>query len=145
MLQQAALLPLLRMCRQACWWVEVETAGTIGPTIDFVHLVDRFNVSPKLANSGNELGDRYRPRVLDRFQDSGKAIWKFVVEEETDLDEIEQLVQRHRLSPVYVMPEGITAATIARRSTSLAQEVLARGWNLTTRLHILLYGNHRGV
>jgi len=62
-----------------------------------------------------------------------------------DLDEIGELVARHGLAPVYVMPEGTTAEVVTERSRRLADAVLARGWNLTTRLHVLLYGNRRGV
>jgi hypothetical protein len=43
------------------------------------------------------------------------------------------------------MPEGITAKGINYTAQELAEEVLRRGWHLTTRLQILLYGNRRGV
>ena len=35
--------------------------------------------------------------------------------------------------------------TLERRSVALADDVIKRGWNLTTRLHILLWGDKRGV
>lgn len=145
MLQQRQLVPLLRRAVDAGWWIEVETAGTIGPDSEFAALVGRFNVSPKLENSGNSAAQRYKPMALDTLQTSGKATWKFVAQSVADLDEIGHLVDRHRLTPVYVMPEGITADVIASRSHDLTDAVLARGWNLTTRLHVLLYGNRRGV
>ena len=145
MLQQHQLVPLLERAATAGWWVEMETAGTIAPELALLPLVSRFNVSPKVENSGNDLGDRYQPAALDALQSSGKAAWKFVVESPDDLDEISELVHRHRLSPIYVMPEGIRPDVITSRSQDLAESVLARGWNLTTRLHILLYGNRRGV
>jgi organic radical activating enzyme len=145
MLQQRQLVPLLRRAGSAGWWVEIETAGTIGPDPEFTAMVRRFNVSPKLENSGNSIAQRYKPMALDALQASGKAAWKFVVQSVADLDEIGDLVERHCLGPVYVMPEGITADVIARRSHDLVDAVLARGWNLTTRLHVLLYGNRRGI
>jgi hypothetical protein len=43
------------------------------------------------------------------------------------------------------MPEGVHADVVVNRSKALVEAVLARGWNLTTRLHVLLYGNRRGV
>ena len=43
------------------------------------------------------------------------------------------------------MPEGTDAATLEKRSALLADEVVRRGWNLTPRLHIMLWGNRRGV
>jgi predicted dehydrogenase len=41
-------------------------------------------------------------------------------------------------------PEATDAATLVARSQRLAEPVLARGWNLTTRLHVLLWGDERG-
>ena len=145
LLQQRRLLPLLVALRSRDLRVEVETAGTIAPAADVVACVAQFNVSPKLANSGNVESRRYRPAALDALQATGKAAWKFVAVSAEDLDELGELVARHGLAPVYVMPEGTTAEVIAERSRRLADAVLARGWNLTTRLHVLLYGNRRGV
>jgi 7-cyano-7-deazaguanosine (preQ0) biosynthesis protein QueE len=145
LLQQDRLSGLLVKARTAAWWVELETAGTIAPIPDLVRLVDRFNVSPKLENSANVLKQRYVPKVLDAFQATGKVAWKFVAMDENDLDEIAALVDRHRLAPVYVMPEGVTAEAVTHHAQAITEGVLGRGWNLTTRLHILLYGNRRGV
>jgi organic radical activating enzyme len=43
------------------------------------------------------------------------------------------------------MPEGTDPAAVGERLRQLAPDVLARGWNLTPRLHILLWGDRRGV
>jgi 7-carboxy-7-deazaguanine synthase len=145
LLQQRRLLPLLQRVAARGVRIEVETAGTVAP-LDAVHdAVAQFNVSPKLSNSGNAVQRRYRPVVLDALQAGGRSVWKFVAVSVADLDEIESLVQRHQLAPVYVMPEGTSAEVVLARSRELADAVLARGWNLTSRLHVLLYGNRRGV
>lgn len=145
LLQQPALVPLLRRCREAAWRVEIETAGTIAPLRELAAQVDQFNVSLKLSNSGNAVADRHRPDSVEALAATGKAIWKFVATDPEDLDDVAGLVSRHGLHPVYIMPEGITADTILLSSQRLAEPVLARGWNLTTRLHVLIYGNRRGV
>jgi len=145
LLQQDSLIPLLELCRRAGWRIEVETAGTVTPLSRLAELVDQFNVSPKLTNSGNLLSHRHRPEAIEALAAGGKAIWKFVVVEVTDLEEVGQFVDRHDLRPVYVMPEGVEADVVVNRSKALVEPVLARGWNLTTRLHVLLYGNRRGV
>lgn len=145
LLQQRALTPLLRECADRGLRIEVETAGTIAPLEAITQDVSQFNVSPKLANSGNPLAKRFRPAAVDSLQGTGKAIWKFVVTQLSDLQEVDDLVAQHHLFPVYVMPEGTDAHTVLARSRELADPVLARGWNLTSRLHILLYGNRRGV
>jgi organic radical activating enzyme len=83
--------------------------------------------------------------VLTRFADMG-ATFKFVVVEPTDLDEVDQIARRVGIAPakLWIMPEGTTAKTIAARTAAIADDVLARGWNLTTRLHVLAWGDKRG-
>ena len=143
LLQQRELEPLARELKQIGKRIEVETAGTIAPRLG--DLVDQWNVSPKLANSGNPLDRRYKPDVLRAFEATGRAVFKFVACEVADLDEIAATVDECGLTDIWVMPEGTDAATLEKRSASLADAVVARGWNLTTRLHILLWGNRRGV
>lgn len=145
LLQQRRLVPLLQRLAGRGMRIEVETAGTVSPSAELVEAVAQFNVSPKLENSGNAPSRRYRPAALDDLQATGRAVWKFVAVDPADLEEIGVLVQRHRLAPVYVMPEGTSAEAVIARSRALAEAVLARGWSLTSRLHVLLYGNRRGV
>jgi 7-cyano-7-deazaguanosine (preQ0) biosynthesis protein QueE len=144
MLQQSHLPPLLAAAGERGWRVEVETAGTIAPT-EAVAAVDEFNVSPKLASSGNPIDRRYKPEVLRAFEATGRAAFKFVACSERDLDEIAVIVDECSLSDVWVMPEGTDAATVTERARELAPAVLDHGWNLTTRLHVLLWGDRRGV
>ena len=112
---------------------------------DLAAFVDQWNVSPKLANSGNPPERRYKPDVLRAFQATGRAIFKFVVCERSDLDEVEGIVGECGLTDVWIMPEGTSAETLLRRSAELADDVVKRGWNLSSRLHILLWGDRRGV
>jgi 7-cyano-7-deazaguanosine (preQ0) biosynthesis protein QueE len=143
LLQQRRLEPLLRALGQRGLRVEIETAGTIAPTV--LDLVDQWNVSPKLANSGNRLERRYKPEVLRVFEATGCAVFKFVACEVADLDEVAAIVDDCKLTDVWVMPEGTDASTLERRTQALGDAVIARGWNLTTRLHILTWGDTRGV
>jgi 7-carboxy-7-deazaguanine synthase len=144
LLQQRALVPLLQGCQQRGWRIEVETNGTLRPSVA-VPLVHQWNVSPKLANSGLAVDHRYRPSVLRAFEATGRAVFKFVVTRPAELDEVQTIVDECGLSNVYVMPEGTDAATVTGRLKELAEPVLARGWNLTPRLHILIWGDRRGV
>ena len=145
LLQQSHLPPLLRPLRERGIDVEIETAGTLAPTAEVVELVTRFNVSPKLASSGNELHRRLKPDVLRAFQETGRAVFKFVAIDEVDLDEIGRIVEEHGLTDVWVMPEGTDADAIILGGRVLADRVQERGWNFTTRLHVLLWGDRRGV
>jgi 7-carboxy-7-deazaguanine synthase len=144
LLQQRRLGVLLEGCRERGWRVEVETNGTIAPTVAG-DLVSQWNVSPKLANSGVPLAKRYRPEVLRTFEATGRAVFKFVVTDPAELDEIQAMVDHCRLSGVWVMPEGTDADTVITGLRALAEPVMARGWHLTPRLHILAWGDRRGV
>jgi 7-cyano-7-deazaguanosine (preQ0) biosynthesis protein QueE len=144
LLQQRRLAPLVEGCRQRGWSVEVETNGTIRPALP-PGLVSRWNVSPKLANSDLPGWRRLHPDVLAAFEATGCAVFKFVVASAAELDEVGEIVGSCGLSTVYVMPEGTDAAVLAGRMRELGAAVQARGWMLTTRLHILLWGDRRGV
>ena len=144
LLQQRRLEPLLEAAAARGWAVEVETNGTLAPTPATVALVERFNVSPKTSNSGVAAERAIVPDALAALVASGKAAFKFVATGTEDLDEIASVVAAHELSPVYVMPEGTDAATVTDRGRALADAVGRRGWHLTTRLHVLLWGDERG-
>jgi 7-carboxy-7-deazaguanine synthase len=42
------------------------------------------------------------------------------------------------------MPEGVPAEKVLAGMRQLADEVLSRGWHLTSRMHVLLWGDARG-
>jgi 7-cyano-7-deazaguanosine (preQ0) biosynthesis protein QueE len=145
LLQQRALAQLIGSCRARGWRVEVETAGTLAPIPALTEAVGQWNVSPKLANSGVAVERRRKPDVLRALQATDRAAFKFVVTQPTDLEEVDQLVTECGLRNVWIMPEGTDAVTVVARLQELADPVLARGWNLTPRLHILIWGDRRGV
>jgi organic radical activating enzyme len=128
------------------WDIEIETNGTIPPTQT---LADKcqFNVSPKLENSGNALNRRYKPEVLSQFNELPNTTFKFVVKSERDLDEISQLVEDCSLDPskIIIMPEGTTDDDIKTHALEVVEGVKERGWRLTPRLHVLLWGDKRGI
>ncbi len=130
--------------------VEIETNGTIDPRLlvegvndDRPGSVDIiFNVSPKLLHSGNGPTDERWLRVYSAYD----SRFKFVCQNVSDLEEVASIVERNRIpkSQVWIMPEGREAGPINRTAHELADEVLKREWNLTTRLHVLLWGDKRG-
>jgi 7-carboxy-7-deazaguanine synthase len=144
LLQQRRLIPLLEGCAARSWPVEIETNGTIVPDGRVVELVAQWNVSPKLTNSGVPYDKRVRRDALAAFRATGRAAFKFVVSDPADLVEVAELAGAHSLEPVWIMPEGTDPSTLLERARQLADPVLARGWNLTPRLHVLLWGDQRG-
>jgi organic radical activating enzyme len=143
MLQQRNLKELTTLLHRAGWHTEMETAGTLKPTS--TELVKQYNVSPKLANSGNPLYKRYKPDALRVLAESRRAVFKFVVSALPDFDEIDRLVDILKLYPVYIMPEGIDAGLLKERLQMIAESTVARGYYLSQRLHIEVHGVKRGV
>ena len=128
------------------WKVEVETNGTIAPSPELAS-VCQFNVSPKLANSGNSLNRRYKPDVLRKFNSLADANFKFVVREGSDLAEVDQIVEDCGIDSdkVIIMPEGTSQEVLRDRMLALIEEVKPRGYRLLPRLHVMLWGNQRKI
>jgi 7-carboxy-7-deazaguanine synthase len=142
--QQSVLAGLITELAATGRRVEIETSGIITPDPVLAASVTTFNVSPKLASSAMPYARRIRPNTLAWFAASGKAVFKFVVCAKADLDEVAEIAERFGLTPVWVMPEGRTAEQVLAGLRDLADEVARRGWNMTGRLHILLWGDIRG-
>ncbi|MEV4477992.1 7-carboxy-7-deazaguanine synthase QueE [Nonomuraea sp. NPDC049504] len=143
LLQQPALLALAQQLSAAGKRIEIETNATIAPVPELL-AVAWLNASPKLANSGMAARRRVVGPVLQRLAGSGRVIFKFVACDRADLAEIDALVRQYALAPVWVMPEGTTSEVVLGRARDLAEQVLARGWNLSLRTHIVLWGDVRG-
>lgn len=146
MLQQQKLAPLLTMLTRP---VDVETNGTVYPNPDVEALVDLFVVSPKIGPSAGQLFRHTvtRTHALERYAylaRHGKAAWKYVARDTADLDAIARHVDRFHVEHPYVMPEGRTAFDVVERTAAIADTVVARGWRLSTRLHVLAWGDERG-
>ncbi|MGH3435909.1 MAG: 7-carboxy-7-deazaguanine synthase QueE [Pseudonocardiaceae bacterium] len=143
--QQRRLRPLVTELTRGGIAVEVETNGTVAPDDELVALGVRFNVSPKLAHSGDEERRRINPDALRKFCQIPGVAFKFVCRSVDDLDEVAVLTIAHGLSPIWIMPEGKEQHAVIAHLQTIAGEVVRRGWNLTTRLHVLAWGDRRGV
>ena len=145
LLQASALARLLDLLPDIS--VEVETNGTTKapPPLDI--RIDQFNVSPKLAHSGNAAELALIPERLDAYATDPRASFKFVIAEPADIEEVLALHARHRFRPghVFLMPEGTDSATIRAREKWLAPLCVEHGFRLSDRLHIHLFGDTRGT
>lgn len=125
--------------------IEIETNGTVMPT-DVTAAVARFNVSPKLAHAGMPRATRIKPDVLGVLRHLD-AVFKFVARNSDDLAEIDALLSAVNKGPIgpidpsriWVMPEGTTPDVVLATARDLVEDVLARGWNLTLRQHVLIW------
>ena len=147
LLQQKGLAPLVSSLKQKGFYFEVETNGTIVPEPWLVKAIDQWNVSPKLANSGNAAHRREVPDALHHFSGLTNAYFKFVIVHEGDLAEVRSLIGNYRLlrSRVILMPEGRTPSELNDKSHWLSRVCIEDGFRFTPRLHILLWGDRRGT
>ncbi len=146
LLQKRALEPLVRSLKSKGFSFEIETNGTIPPGAILGKAIGQWNVSPKLANSGNQPGTREVPNALNSFGQLPNAYFKFVISEREDLEEVRTLAQRYGVPKerVLLMPEGTTVKKVQERGRWLVQACVDEGYRFTTRLHILLWGDKRG-
>jgi 7-carboxy-7-deazaguanine synthase len=146
LLQQKELAPLVASLKRKGFYCEVETNGTILPLPGLAQEVDQWNVSPKLHTSGNSVGRRELPKVLDFFAQLPNAYFKFVVVEPSDIGEVCSLRDRYGLpgERIILMPEGRTVESLQNRSQWVSEACVSEGFRFSTRLHILLWGDQRG-
>ncbi len=147
LLHQRLLSSLLSDLKRLGFFIEIETNGTVVPSVEMFGLVDCFNVSPKISNSLVQKTVRIRQTALKAFVGSRKAWFKFVICEQPDIVEVEELISAYNLprERILLMPEGTDAETLSARGKWLVEVCKQHGFRFTPRLHILLFGNRRGT
>lgn len=126
------------------WNFEVETNGTIMPKTCLSRCVDLFNVSPKLASSGNKLSSRVNQDVIRHFAMNADS-FKFVIANKKDLKEVLFLIKRHKIQNAILVPEGIDNETMKKNFAKLIKVAIENNLRVLPRLQIFLWGNKRGV
>jgi len=134
--------------------ITIETAGTVYAPVT----CDLMSISPKLANSTPHRRDggrwaaqhdrlRYQPEVLRRLMSEYAYQLKFVVSAESDLEEIEKIIEETGAdrSRVMLMAEGTNVETIYERAQWLVEVCKRERFRYSPRLHIDLWGDKRGV
>jgi len=155
---------LLEQLSAAGYHTTVETNGTIYREAP----VDLASISPKLASStptpdrdpkgDGEWADAHEKDRIDieslsRLVDSYQSQLKFVVTDESDLDEINDLVDRIRAATsttvadddVLLMPEGMTREQLDETRNNVAELAMEHGYRYTPRLHVDLWNDAPGT
>jgi len=145
LLQGPALARLIAMLPDI--YIEIETNGTVAPAPALNPLVHQFNVSPKLAHSGNPAELALIPERLSHWASEPRAWFKFVIATPADMEDALRLQTTHAIPTdrIFLMPEGRDSATLHERAAWLAPICAEHGFSLTDRLHIHLYGDTRGT
>jgi len=144
--------------------ITIETEGS-----EFVETeADCISLSPKLSNSTPRPGTwmPYTDREVTERDKQQHEKWrcnydameelitnhsdyqlKPVISSKKDLEEVEILQDRLNIpnKMVWLMPEGLTPEQLSKRRTWLMELCEQEGYNFTDRLHIIAYGDKRGV
>lgn len=147
---------LVHMLKDNDFSVSVETCG-VCQIRDFStwFLIDQFTVSPKLSNSG--MKGFLDLELVGNFLTHRNTQLKFVVESKEDLDEIyDTLVTLHEdyqkvgNTPIILQPQGLLDSTLDILRMiwkTITEDTRWRKFNVHVlpQLHVLLYGQKRGV
>ena len=144
------IVELTQKLGEAGLHITVETAGTVFAPVR----CDLMSISPKLANSIPE-GDwverhdklRWQPEALRLLMSDFEYQLKFVIATPADIAEMEAMIAAVGASRdrVLLMPEGTDNDTLAERGRWIAEISKERGYRFSPRLHVMLWGNQRGV
>lgn len=147
----------LKKIKPECY-ITIETNGTYSG--NFLKCIDLISVSPKLKSSvpfntefekmheNNRLSIPVLKEInLMKKNKSLDVQWKFVFTGENDIDEIKELQKKVGFDneDIFLMPEGITKEELERKRGITLENCLKNNFNFTDRLHIIVWGNKRGV
>lgn len=129
--------------------VEIETNGEIYPSWEIPDYV-KFTVSPKLASADSgSTGIDFREWTSRVPADSLR--FKFVISSELEFHIVSRIVSDYKIQPgnVWIMPECRNREGLIQRLQSFSLEgildkILHSGFNLSTRLHTLIWDGERG-
>ena len=126
--------------------IEIETNGTLIPNEKLCARIDQWNVSPKLASSGEPLERRLQLPALERLRDTGRAWLKLVVAGSDDAGEAAELARllAWPSAQVLLMPLAATLEELQKTGPKVASAAGRLGFRYSPRLHLELFGGQRG-
>ena len=142
-LENPGFASVIQWASQSWRQIEVETSGVRRPPPVPANV--SWNWSPKLSS--------VTPRAdltwshADNFKASPSWVCKVVVDGPQDWDEAVERISACQIPSehVLIMPQGIHSADLAERGRWLVPLCIERGFRLSSRLHIHLWGPKRGV
>jgi len=111
-----------------------------------------FSVSPKLFTvSGEKTEKAIKPENVKEYAEcSNRGQLKFVVgASRREWEELENTVRKFREAgidwPVWIMPTGAREEEQINTAGQVAEEAFKRGYNVSARVHVYLFGNAIGT
>lgn len=146
------MIPFTNELSESGHFITFETAGTIHREVQ----ADLMSISPKLSNStpqGTAWAERHearrhRPAVIQKLTQNYNYQLKFVIDQETDLEGVESwLLEFPELEEenIFLMPQGTEWDQLSEKMEWISEAATTRGWNVSPRKHIELFGNTRGT
>ena len=126
--------------------IEVETNGTIIPSKELCLIVNYWNCSPKLSNSGEPYKRRVNPLAIIELNKQSNIIFKFVIEKREDLlDILEDYGDYLSMNYVCLMPAGDSQEKLENTRKIVAELCIEQGLRYSERLHIVIWNQKTGV
>jgi len=106
-----------------------------------------WSCSPKLSASGEPWEKAIKPEVLEEYNDiSTNGQLKYVVDGSIRCwNEVEKATYEYREYgidwPVWIMPVGADEPAQKEIAAKVADEAVLRGYNVSARVHVYVYGN----
>ena len=143
-------------------YVTFETNGTQKLTDDFKKFLFNysnkrglgdteftFSVSAKLSASGESWDDAILPEVVNTYHNYGTVYLKFVIDKDSDIEEVERAVKAYRdyglECDVYLMPVGGTDVNYFSNYKAVAEMAMKKGWKYSPRLQVDIWRNAWGT
>jgi 7-carboxy-7-deazaguanine synthase len=110
-----------------------------------------FSVSAKLSASGESWEDAILPEVVNTYNTFGQVYLKFVIDKDTDIEEVERAVKAYRdyglglECDVYLMPVGGTDVKYFSNYKQVAEMAMKKGWKYSPRLQVDIWRNAWGT
>ena len=152
---QKAVVDLINDLDLAGRFITVETNGTIYRETN----ADFISISPKLRSSSScpvngikHENNRINYNALSQFISNHDYQFKFVINEESEIIEIEEIRSELKKrtgidisDKIYLMPQGVSDTQFREKDQWLFDICKRKNWKYTPRLHIWVYGNKKGV
>lgn len=108
-----------------------------------------FSVSAKLSASGESWDDAILPEVVNTYHNYGTVYLKFVIDKDSDIEEVERAVKAYRdyglECDVYLMPVGGTDVKYFSNYKAVAEMAMKKGWKYSPRLQVDIWRNAWGT
>lgn len=140
---QSAITELCEDLRTFGYHIAIETNGTVIPNGYLKAYVDEWNISPKLRNSGNSVGNYNSIKTFP----VEKSWYKFVVGNESDVEDVDKFANEFKLpnERVILMPEARTKNQLQWKSKQIIELCKEHGYRFSSRIQVQIYGKKRRV